>query len=195
MTKDLEIFSELFTACKTIMLPKERSNCYAVYSKEEYDSADPKLNVDGHLYKHRLYLYKNLENSNHKTLSIITLQPNWDNHIEHNSIENLEKLAETDYGAIEVYSLFTLRTVDPIDALLQDSILDITRIEFGKNDILLDLNTDITRTSKHQNLTDDELLKINTVKQIKTQYLLDFLSERKNNVYELKNNQLVKKVF
>ena len=56
MENEVKKISEQFGR-KTVLLPNNLdSDCYAVYSKEEYKNTDRLLTVDGKNYKHRLAL-------------------------------------------------------------------------------------------------------------------------------------------
>ena len=96
MDKEIKKISESIDRSKTILLPKDlNSDCYAVYSKEEFNNPDEKLIVDGKAYKHRLYLYKkNPKSDSDKILTFIILNPGSVNHndsdaLTENCLENI----------------------------------------------------------------------------------------------------------
>lgn len=168
---------------KTILLPDTPdSDCYAVYSKEEYKDFDEHLLVNGKAYKHRLYFYKKTGIKSDKILSFIFLNPGTASHIkEDTEIKNCVQLAKNNgYGAIEIFSVFTLRTIDKIDSVSEDAILDAVRVDLSGNDILLAFGENIKRTAKYKNLSTEDLKKINKVRKIKINSLLDFLMSHKN---------------
>lgn len=191
MNKDIEQISEQLGK-KTVLLPNStNADCYAVYSKEEYLEPHKKLLVDGKGYKHRLYLYKKTANSDsNKVLTFILLNPGYSNHIEQDEqIEKFAKLAENKYGAIEVFSIFTLRTVDVIDSVSEDAILDAVKCDIGKNDIVLAFGDEIKPTEKYKNISNEDLEKINRVRQIKINELLSFLKTlNKKAIYTIEFN-------
>lgn len=177
MDNDIKKMSEQFGR-KTVLLPESLdADCYAVYSKEEYINPDERLLVAGKAYKHRLYLYKKNKNSDsNRILSFIVLNPGTANHIEQGEeIEHFLTLAGKEYGAIEIFSIFTLRTIDKIDAVSEDAILDAVRADLSKNDVVLAYGDNIERTDKYSDMSDDDLAKINKVREIKISQLLDFL--------------------
>ena len=191
MNKDIEQISNQLGK-RTVLLPKStNADCYAVYSKEEYTEPHEKLLVEGRGYKHRLYLYKRTNNTNSdRILTFILLNPGSSNHIEQDEqIEKFAKLAEDKYGAIEVFSIFTLRTIDVIDSVSEDAILDAVKCDIGKNDIVLAFGDEIKPTEKYKNITKEDLEKINRVRQIKIDELLSFLKTlNKENIYTLEFN-------
>ena len=177
MENEVKKISEQFGR-KTVLLPNNLdSDCYAVYSKEEYKNTDRLLTVDGKNYKHRLYFYKRVSKKSDKILTFIFLNPGYSTHKKQNSeIRKCEEIAKTNgYGAIEIFSVFTLRTVDKIDAVSEDAILDAARADLSKNDIVLAYGDKIKRTVKYKNISSEDLRKINKVREIKINTLLDFL--------------------
>lgn len=189
MNKEVEKINEQFGR-KTVLLPETpNADCYAIYSKEEYTNPDKRLLVDGKGYKHRLYLYKKTNNTtSNKILTFIILNSGQSNHIEQDrNIEQFVALAEKDYCAIEVFSIFTLRTTDTIDSVSEDAILDAVKCDIGKNDIVLAFGEDIKPTEKYPNISKEDLDKINKVRKIKINELLNYLNTlNKKNIYTLK---------
>ena len=178
MDKEIKKISESIDRSKTILLPKDlNSDCYAVYSKEEFNNPDEKLIVDGKAYKHRLYLYKkNPKSDSEKILTFIILNPGSVNHNDSDALtENCLDIAGKEYGAIEVFSIFTLRTIDNIDAVSEDAMLDAMRADLSKNDIVLAWGDELKRTEKYSNISDEDLAKINKVRKIKINEFLDFI--------------------
>lgn len=192
MNKDVEQISNQLGK-RTVLLPNStNADCYAVYSKEEYTEPHERLLVEGRGYKHRLYLYKRTNNTNsNRILTFILLNPGSSNHIEQDEqIEKFAKLAEDKYGAIEVFSIFTLRTIDVIDSVSEDAILDAVKCDIGKNDIVLAFGDEIKPTEKYKNITKEDLEKINRVRQIKIDELLSFLKTlNKKNIYTVEFGQ------
>ncbi len=177
MENEVKKISEQFGR-KTVLLPNNLdSDCYAVYSKEEYKNPDRLLTVDGKNYKHRLYFYKKVNNRSDKILTFIFLNPGYSTHKKQNSeIRKCEEIAQiNNYDAIEIFSVFTLRTADKIDAVSEDAILDVARADLSKNDIVLAYGDKIKRTAKYKNISLEDLRKINKVREIKINALLDFL--------------------
>ena len=163
MDKEIKKISESIDRSKTILLPKDlNSDCYAVYSKEEFNNPDEKLIVDGKAYKHRLYLYKkNPKSDSDKILTFIILNPGSVNHNDSDALtENCLDIAGKEYGAIEVFSIFTLRTIDNIDAVSEDAMLDAMRADLSKNDIVLAWGDELKRTEKYSNISDEDLSKL-----------------------------------
>lgn len=181
MSNELKKFQEQICGSKTVLLPKDlNSDCYAVYSKSEYKNADKKFFVDGKAYKHRLYFYKKLSNNSDKVLTFIFMNPGLATHTNHDSeIRKCEQIAGSDYGAIEIFSVFTLRTSDRIAAASEDAILDAMRADLSKNDIVLAWGDNFRRTKNYADLSTSDLRKINKVRKIKINALLDFLSNQK----------------
>ena len=183
MNKEVKQISEKLCKSKTILLPETLdSNCYAVYSKEEYKKCDKKLLVSGKAYKHRLYFYKKLNNNSNKILTFILLNPGYSNHIRKNSlIEKCSQIAlYNEYSSIEIFSIFTLRTIDKIDSVSENAILDAFRADMSKNDIVLAYGDKLKRSKKYQNVTNEDLRKINKVRQIKIDTFLDFIFNQQN---------------
>lgn len=189
MDKEIKKISESIDRSKTILLPKDlNSDCYAVYSKEEFNNPDEKLIVDGKAYKHRLYLYKkNPKSDSDKILTFIILNPGSVNHNDSDAlIQNCLDIAGKEYGAIEVFSIFTLRTIDNIDAVSEDAMLDAMRADLSKNDIVLAWGDELKRTEKYSNISDEDLAKINKVRKIKINEFLDFIcsdSRRRGKIF------------
>ena len=178
---------------KTILLPENLSaDCYAIYSKKEFESVEEKLLVENKAYKHRLYFYKKTgNNSSNKVLSFIFLTAGEINHKDPNPIVDMcVNLAKNDYSAIEILSVFTLRTLDTIDAISEDSILDVSRIDFSKNDIVLAYGDKILPTSKYENISEQDLEKINKVMFIKINQLMEILSDKSQKIFKLSNDKL-----
>lgn len=181
MSNELKKIQEKICGSQTVLLPVDlNSDCYAVYSKSEYKNADKKFLVDGKAYKHRLYFYKKLPNNSDKILTFIFMNPGLTNHINQGSeIRKCEQIAGTKYGAIEIFSIFTLRTADRLAAASEDAILDAMRADLSKNDIVLTWGDNFKRTKNYTNLSSNDLRKINKVRKIKINAFLDFLSKQK----------------
>ncbi len=196
MDKEIQKIKEQIDDKKTVLLPQSmNSDCYAVYSREVYPNPEKELLVDGKAYKHRLYFYKkNLKSSSDKILTFIFLNPGCTNHVEPDkNIDRCLDLAGDKYGAIEIFSIFTLRTVDKIDAVSEDAMLDAMRADLSKNDIVLAYGDRLERTEKYPDMTDEDLEKINKVRDIKINQLLDFLhsdKQRISKIYVLDSNEL-----
>lgn len=180
MKKDIKQLTEQFSGRKTILLPEStNSDCYAVYSKEEYKkNVSKNLIIDGKAYKHRLYYYKKLNNKSKNILTFIILNPGTTNHLkEDTTVKNCIKIANKKYGAIEIFSIFTLRTTIKINAVLENAILNITRTDLSKNDIVLAYGDKLKYTS---NISRENLTKINKVRDIKVNELLNFIFNQPN---------------
>lgn len=191
MEKEVKQISEKLCKSKTVLLPEILdSDCYAVYSKEEYKKYDKRLLVAGKAYKHRLYFYRKLNNHSHKTLTFILLNPDYSNHIRKNYlIEKCSKIAlDNGYSSIEIFSIFTLRTIDKIDSVSENAILDAFRADMSKNDIVLAYGDKLKRSKKYQNITNEDLRKINKVREIKINTFLNFIfneQNRKGKIYAI----------
>ena len=189
MEKEVKEISKKFDNSKTILLPKElNSDCYAIYSKEEFDDADDELLVDGKAYKHRLYFYKkNPQSTSNKVLTFILFNSGTLNHNKQDIIiENCLHIAGDEYGAVEIFSIFTLRTLDKIDSVSENAILDAVRADLSKNDIVLAYGDKLDRTEKYSYMSDEDLDKINKVCEIKIKELLNFLysdKKRKGKIF------------
>lgn len=181
MNNEVKKIQEQICGSKTILLPEELgSDCYAVYSKSEYKNPDKRFSVNGKGYKHRLYFYKKLSNMSEKVLTFIFMNPGLSSHItEGSEIAKCEKIAGKKYGAIEIFSIFTLRTTDRLTSASEDAILDAMRADLSKNDIVLAYGDRFKRTAKYKNLSTEEIRNINKVRKIKINSLLDFLSKQK----------------
>lgn len=187
MNKEVQKVSEKLGS-KTILLPQNKiSDCYAVYSKSEFKNADKKLLVDGKYYKHRLYFYKKLNNKSKKILTFIFLKPGIATHKKFDfQINKCIEIAGNKYGAIEIFSIFTLRTIDKIDAISENAMLDVIRMDLSKNDIVFAFGGKIKKTLKYNNISNQDLLKINKVRHYKVNELLNFLMNmpnRKGKIY------------
>lgn len=195
MDKDIKKMSEQFGR-KTVLLPESLdADCYAVYSKEEYINPDERLLVAGKAYKHRLYLYKKNKNSDsNRILSFIVLNPGTANHIEQGEeIEHFLTLAGKEYGAIEIFSIFTLRTIDKIDAVSENAILDAVKCDLFNNDIVLAFGDEIEPTEKYKDISTSDLEKINRVRRIKVDELIKFLCRQKckGQLFTYENHDLI----
>ena len=181
MENEVKKIQEQICGSKTILLPEDLgSDCYAVYSKAEYKNPNKIFLVDGKAYKHRLYFYKKLKNKSDKVLTFIFLNPGLANHIKQDAqIKKCEQIAGEKYGAIEIFSIFTLRTSSKLESVSEDAILDAMRADLSKNDIVLAYGDGFRRTQKYKNLSAEDLKNINKVRKIKINALLDFLSNQK----------------
>ena len=65
--------------------------------------------------------------------------------------------------------------LDKIDAVSEDAMLDAMRADLSKNDIVLAYGDKLERTEKYSDMSDEDIDKINKVRDIKINRLLEFL--------------------